>query len=117
MRISSNSIFFSRLVPFPTRRGNPDGRDKWKVLVNRADPKSQNRGKLLSPSKNQRVCSVHFADGGPTKENPLPTKWLGYQGFEQKVLSAAMNFCVLPCNKSKRKEKRLFLLSKLAAFR
>jgi hypothetical protein len=35
----SKQYFMSSLVPFQTCRANPDDRDKWKVLLNRADSK------------------------------------------------------------------------------
>lgn len=34
--------------------------------------------KLLKPPKRPYVCSFHFVDKRPTKEHPLPEKWLGY---------------------------------------
>ena len=42
--------------------------------MNRVDEKN----KLLSPSKDMRVCSQHFIDEESTEENPYPTENLGY---------------------------------------
>ena len=67
-------FFYFRLVAFPTKLRNPKERQKWKHLINRVDEK----GKIWSPSKDSRVCSRHFIDGGITQENPYPTEHLGY---------------------------------------
>ena len=56
------------------KRKNKDVRGIWKILVNRVDGKN----KLLSPSKDMRVCSQHFIDEESTEENPYPTENLGY---------------------------------------
>ena len=40
-------------------------RDNWKKLINRAD----NKNHLWNPSKDSRVCSLHFVDGKPTPLN------------------------------------------------
>ncbi|XP_053379793.1 uncharacterized protein LOC128548566 [Mercenaria mercenaria] len=69
-----------RLFSFPTQKRNPEGRLRWKQLVNRI-----NGNKMWSPSKDSRVCSKHFLEGEPTLQNPFPTLHLGYDGFESKV--------------------------------
>lgn len=71
-----------RLWPVPTRNEQPKKRQVWKNLINRVDTSSK---KLLSPSKDQRVCSRHFTDGQPTQKNPYPTEALGYPDFKKKV--------------------------------
>ncbi|XP_076463236.1 uncharacterized protein LOC143295430 isoform X2 [Babylonia areolata] len=71
------------LWPIPPRKREPAQRDKWKRLINRIQPGTTNQ--LLSPSKDQKVCSRHFKDGKPTEANPFPTECLGYPGFERKA--------------------------------
>ena len=68
------SLFFFRLFPFPTAEKRLVDRQKWKQLINRKDDK----GKLWSPSKDSRVCSLHFRDRQPTVDHPYPTENLGY---------------------------------------
>ncbi|KAF6020662.1 hypothetical protein EB796_021032 [Bugula neritina] len=48
---------------------------QWCVLINRIDE----AGKLWMPNKQSRVCSIHFKDSRPTKQNPNPALHLGYQ--------------------------------------
>ena len=67
-------MFFFRLFPFPTAKKRLVDRQKWKQLINRKDDK----GKLWSPSKDSRVCSLHFKDRQPTVDHPYPTENLGY---------------------------------------
>ena len=61
----------------------------WERCVNRieADNRTVKYGKRLTyyrkgdpwrASPNDRICSVHFADGKPTPSHPLPTLHLGY---------------------------------------
>ena len=38
---------------------------------------------LKKPPRNVFVCSCHFADKRPTKDNPFPEFWLGYNRFPQ----------------------------------
>ncbi|XP_065665774.1 uncharacterized protein LOC136087229 [Hydra vulgaris] len=63
-----------RLYPFPTSKKNHGKRDSWKKLLNRIDKDSN---KLFSPSKDSRICSLHFVDGMPTDCNPYPTLKMG----------------------------------------
>ena len=70
------------LWTIPPHKTRPVPRDRWKVLINRVHPATN---KLLSPSKDERVCSRHFKDGRPTAENPYPTEHLGYPDFRNKV--------------------------------
>ena len=65
-----------RLYPFPTEKKSPEMRQKWKEAINRADPKKPST--LLDPSKDQRVCSIHFVDGKPTNTHPCPELYLGH---------------------------------------
>ena len=67
--------FSSRLFNFPTNKKKPTERLKWKSLVNSRKDKS---GKLWSPKKCSKVCSLRFIDGEPTEQNPYPTENLGY---------------------------------------
>ena len=62
------------LFNFPTRLKKPLDRQKWIQLINR----SSGSNKLWSPKKSSHVCSMHFVDGIPTKQNPYPTVNLGY---------------------------------------
>ena len=71
------SLVSCRLFPFPTLLRNPDGRQRWKEAVNRADAKRP--WKYMDPSKDQRVCSEHFVDGEPTEQHPDPELHLGYE--------------------------------------
>ena len=72
-----HALVFLRLFPFPTLLRNPDGRQRWKEAVNRADAKQP--WKYMDPSKDQRVCSEHFIDGEPTEQHPDPELHLGYK--------------------------------------
>lgn len=49
--------------PFPTKKNEPKLRKQWLQLLRRDD---------YLPTKKHRVCSLHFVDGRPTKEHPLP---------------------------------------------
>ncbi|XP_052240242.1 uncharacterized protein LOC127850887 [Dreissena polymorpha] len=69
-----------RLYPFPTTKRDQDGRTKWKQLVGRSDGTQ-----LWSPSKDSTVCFMHFVDGKPTADNPLPTVKMGYEGADKHV--------------------------------
>jgi hypothetical protein len=40
--------------------------------------KIQNTGKLWNPTYNDRVCSIHFINGKPTKENSDPCLHIGH---------------------------------------
>lgn len=75
-----NVCFISRLFTFPTKKKNPETRERWKQVVGRQDG-----NKLWSPPKDSRVCSKHFVDSQPTSENPLPTLQMGYDGAEKRV--------------------------------
>ncbi|XP_052285025.1 uncharacterized protein LOC127881311 [Dreissena polymorpha] len=70
-----------RLFTFLTKKKNPEQREKWKQLVGRR----QGSGQLWSPGKDSRVCSDHFTDGEPTKNNPLPTVSMGYDEAEKRA--------------------------------
>ena len=70
-----------RLYPFPTLKKDPAKREKWKMLVNRSSNK-----KLWDPSKDSRVCSLHFVDGEPTELNPNPTLHMGYDSHKKAEL-------------------------------
>ena len=50
-------------------------RDRWMAEL---DLEPHNKAKVV-------VCSLHFRDGRPTKENPFPTELLGEQGKEAPV--------------------------------
>lgn len=63
-----------KLFPFPTEKKNKEGRKRWADNVHR-DVK---KGTPWTPKKSSRVCSVHFKDGKPTRENPYPSEELGY---------------------------------------
>ncbi|XP_077391669.1 uncharacterized protein LOC144027748 isoform X2 [Festucalex cinctus] len=62
------------LIPFPTERKAPERRAEWTKLMNRKNK----TGKNWDPTKNSRVCSVHFVDGAPSTSFPNPTLKLGY---------------------------------------
>ena len=78
INFDSKSVFllFYRLFAFPTTKRKPEERAKWKHLINRLEKKG--KMKLWLPSKDSRVCSLHFIDGKPTDEHPFPTENLGY---------------------------------------
>ena len=69
-------FFCYRLYPFPTAKKNLQGREAWIKLINRQNEKFADR--LWQPSKDIRVCSLHFIDGHPSAQNPYPSKQLGY---------------------------------------
>ena len=62
------------LYPFPTQRKDPHNRRIWIKNIYRKDEKT---AKNWSPKKYDRVCSVHFVDGKPTKDHPYPELLLG----------------------------------------
>ena len=68
-------------------------RDNWKKLINQAD----NKNHLWNPSKDSRVCSLHFADGKPTLLNSNPTLAMGYNADKRATLLSP------PSGKRKRK--------------
>ena len=51
-------------------------RQRWQAKIKRADPKKAH--KLLEPTEQMRVCSVHFVDDRPTSKNPDPDISMGY---------------------------------------
>ena len=61
-----------RFFPFPTKKKDPRARKKWLDLLRRQD---------YDPARKHRVCSLHFVDGEPTKENPHPTLF-AYNDFK-----------------------------------
>ena len=63
------------LFPFPTEKKDQERRQRWIKNINRKDP---NTGKLWNPTYNDRVCSIHFINGKPTKENPDPCLHMGH---------------------------------------
>ncbi|XP_078606568.1 uncharacterized protein LOC144879202 [Branchiostoma floridae x Branchiostoma japonicum] len=63
-----------RLHPFPTERKAPETRKEWIRLVGRQS--LTNRNKNWVPNEDSRICSIHFVDGEPTDDNPLPTQHL-----------------------------------------
>jgi len=75
------------LYTLPTRLKKSDERDKWIRLISR---QATQGNKFLSPSKDARVCSLHFVGGEKTEEHPYPTEKLGYDGFREKVF---ISFC------------------------
>ena len=56
-------------------------RDAWIQAPNQKNP---NRTKWI-PKSSDRICSLHFVDGIPTKANPLPTMHMGYDTKRQKT--------------------------------
>lgn len=68
------------MFTFPTKKKNPERRERWKQLIGRQDGKT-----LWSPSKDSRVCSDHFPEKEPTVQNPLPTLNLGYDDAEKRI--------------------------------
>ena len=54
--------------PYPTKMKHNTERQKWLQLVNRPND--------YDPKRPHRVCSLHFVDGKPTKQNPFPTLFL-----------------------------------------
>ena len=62
-----------QFFPFPTKKKNPKLREKWLQLLRRDE-------KFFEPNFKQRVCSLHFIDGEPTKEHPYP-ELFAYNNF------------------------------------
>ena len=56
---------------------------QFTLLINRNVETDRKNVKLWDPTKDSRVCSVHFVDGRPTAENPFPTKKLGYDATKR----------------------------------
>lgn len=63
-----------RLFCFPSSLRNSRDRQRWVDLLKR---ETSSKGKW-QPTKSDRVCSEHFVDKLPTKENPDPSINLGY---------------------------------------
>ncbi|XP_038054914.1 uncharacterized protein LOC119727121 [Patiria miniata] len=49
-------------------------RNNWIKNLNRKD---------FEPTKNSRICSIHFQDGKPSKNNPYPSLHMGYKPHKQ----------------------------------
>lgn len=56
-------------------------RQRWTKLVNRQ--KNSEDKTLWEPNEDSVVCSIHFENGKPSHEYPLPTKCLGYNVTQQ----------------------------------
>ena len=56
------------LHPYPGKKKHNTEWQKWLQLVRRSND--------YDPKPRHRVCSIHFVDGKPTKENPFPTRFL-----------------------------------------
>uniref|UniRef100_A0A3B3HPB5 THAP-type domain-containing protein n=1 Tax=Oryzias latipes TaxID=8090 RepID=A0A3B3HPB5_ORYLA len=54
---------------FPGRAEDQDVRQKWMKYINRNG---------FTANKNTVVCGIHFPDGQPTRENPYPVLFMGY---------------------------------------
>lgn len=67
------------LIPFPGL-ANKDMRDMWIRFVNRK--KTDHSWKKWEPNKDSRICSLHFASGGPDNANPYPTLNAGYTSLK-----------------------------------
>lgn len=63
-----------RLFSFPK---DDEVARQWLNNIDRKNPESGSPWKP-GPGLSSRVCSKHFVDGYPTKENPYPTKDLGH---------------------------------------
>nr|XP_022332717.1 ARL14 effector protein-like isoform X3 [Crassostrea virginica] len=53
-----------KFFAFPTQKKDPENRQIWLDLLGRKD---------YDPKRWHRVCSRHFVDGRPTRDNPYPT--------------------------------------------
>jgi hypothetical protein len=75
--------------PFSLHRlpRDADKQRQWYAAVNRRDP-----------PKYLMVCSVHFLDGKPTDQNPIPSVHLGYERTvtpgRRKLVRAPLNVTV-----------------------
>ncbi|XP_033758100.1 uncharacterized protein LOC117340449 [Pecten maximus] len=69
-----------KLIPFPTNKKDPETRLKWAQLIHRKC--SDNSANWL-PKEDSRVCSDHFVDKVPTRDNPYPTLNLGYTPLKE----------------------------------
>ena len=56
---------------------------QFTLLINRNVETDRKNVKLWDPTKDSRICSVHFVDGRPTAENPFPTEKLGYDATKR----------------------------------
>ena len=98
VQILSNYLYFYIFVPifrffaFPTEKRHPLDRDNWKKLIKWGDSKNH----LWNPSKDSRVCSLHFVDSKPTPLNPNLTLVIGYNTDKRATL-------LPPSGKRKRK--------------
>ncbi|XP_066934270.1 uncharacterized protein [Clytia hemisphaerica] len=72
-----------KLHPFPTVKKDYELRMKWIKVINRADDTTKG---FFEPGRNARVCSIHFKDGEPSSDNPLPVLSMGYDGAEKRAL-------------------------------
>ena len=53
------------LFTFLGKKRDPNSRKKWLSQIMRPLD--------YEPKRSHRVCSLHFIDGKPTRENPFPT--------------------------------------------
>ena len=69
---------------FPHKKHSKLQRNRWMNLIRRE--------KDFRPTKNDRVCSLHFVDGGPSKENPHPSlfPWNNYGKSRNERCSSAI---------------------------
>ncbi|XP_038072592.1 uncharacterized protein LOC119741050 [Patiria miniata] len=65
-----------RFFPFPTKK-DLKGRERWTKLINRKYPNGESW--QPDPAGRSTVCSAHFPDGQPTKQNADPILKLGYE--------------------------------------
>ena len=69
------------LYCFPAEMTKGKERDAWIQALKRRNP---SRTKW-TPKTSDRICSLHFVDGIPTKENPSPTMHMDYDTKRHKT--------------------------------
>ena len=92
-------------------------RDNWKKLIKWGDSKNH----LWNPSKDSRVCSLHFVDSKPTPLNPNLTLVIGYNTDKRATLlppsgkrKRKLNFALKVKGKKKKSTANLSVLPKAA---
>ena len=64
-----------KLHCFPSKLRNGEQRQLWINAIRRQNL----NGTAWSPTDTHRVCSMHFVDGAPSTDHPIPTEMLGYE--------------------------------------
>ena len=98
------------LYCFPSILRNNDERKRWIHALKRINPTNS----VWQPKKGDRVCSIHFVGGTPSREFPYPTLLLGYDTLvskkpRRKLIYQQLNFYGFEKGREKESFSSLFL--------